>query len=241
MPINPSSFLYDVSDFCTQHFEGVPHVTLFFIILNVATFMGIFSFKSDKPIFEDVCLGVTQASTNGEYWRLVISPFYHFNELHLYYTMISFLSKGVILEKKIGSKKFFFIVLIFSFLSNLIEFFINKFLAENYNSDYYHICSAGFSGVIFALKILISNTDENQSGYLFGFIPISPRYTGWMELVLVQILAPTSSFTGHLAGLIIGYLYVLGPLEFLMNKISSLFSNQTQNVRFRFVGNASLR
>lgn len=55
-----------------------------------------------------------------------------------------------------------------------------------------------------------------------NIIPISSRYACWAELLLIQILVPNSSFIGHLAGILVGLLYVKTPVGSILDSIFKL-------------------
>ena len=57
----------------------------------------------------------------------------------------------------------------------------------------------GFSGVIFALKMLAGDSDGD-----FGLFSVPQSMSIWTELLIIQILVPNSSFVGHLAGILAG-------------------------------------
>lgn len=48
------------------------------------------------------------------------------------------------------------------------------------------------------------------------------KYAVWVELVLIQLFVPNASFTGHLAGILVGMAYVYGPLKYFMDLLYSL-------------------
>lgn len=68
-------------------------------------------------------------------------------------------------------------------------------------------CAVGFSGVLFALKVVLQRLSPS-GGYvrLMGFsVPV--KYAFWAELVLIQLMVPQASFSGHLCGILAGGLY----------------------------------
>ncbi|KAF8385055.1 hypothetical protein PRIPAC_74197 [Pristionchus pacificus] len=76
-------------------------------------------------------------------------------------------------------------------------------------------------GVIFALKVL-SSTYTPEDVWLMGWLPVPSRYACWAELILIQILSPNASFVGHLAGILAGLLYTMGPLRWIVNGVASV-------------------
>lgn len=99
---------------------------------------------------------------------------------------------------------------------------ISVVLEEVLNFREFHLmgqCAVGFSGVIFALKVLHSHYFPVADSYIFGLFPIPSQYACWAELGLIQLLVPNASFIGHLSGILVGLLYIKGPLKMLMDQI----------------------
>ena len=79
-------------------------------------------------------------------------------------------------------------------------------------------CAVGFSGVIFALKVVTTHLQPPGRSYVMGIpIPIPSRLACWAELVLISVLVPNASFIGHLAGILVGLAFVWGPLKAVMD------------------------
>ena len=77
-------------------------------------------------------------------------------------------------------------------------------------------CSAGFSGVLFALKVVLQDMDGGMVRYL-GVIPLPApdRLAYWAEPIILTFLMPNVSWMGHLAGIVAGVLWVMGPLQLI--------------------------
>lgn len=193
-------------------FDRIPPVTLGTILLNTGIFMG----SETSYRLSEVCIGMKQFWSPGGTWRLLASSFHHVHDLHLYYNMISFLWKAYYLERRLRSEYFAYVIGVFSILINFTIIVLNTFMARIFDPDYLYHCSVGFSGVIFALKVLSLEMWPYNRVYLMGFIPINAKYSCWAELILIQILVPQVSFTGHLAGILVGYAYTRGPLKDFM-------------------------
>ena len=76
-------------------------------------------------------------------------------------------------------------------------------------------------GVIFALKVLTTFYNRRDSVWLFGF-PVPSKYSVWIELVIIHLLVPRASFTGHLAGILVGVAYTSGIIKMLVDLIYSV-------------------
>lgn len=87
-----------------------------------------------------------------------MSAFYHVDDAHLVYNMISLLWKGLQLEGSMGSKKFARMVRVLLDLSHGLVVVSATFLysfADNQGSMYSK-CVVGFSDVLFALKMVLN-------------------------------------------------------------------------------------
>nr|XP_019704350.1 rhomboid-like protein 14, mitochondrial isoform X2 [Elaeis guineensis] len=71
---------------------------------------------------------------------------------------------------------------------------------------YYHQYAVGFSGVLFAMKVVL-NAQSDDYAYVHGMI-IPARHAAWAELILIQLFVPGVSFLGHLGGILAGLLYL---------------------------------
>uniref|UniRef100_T1IZT2 Peptidase S54 rhomboid domain-containing protein n=1 Tax=Strigamia maritima TaxID=126957 RepID=T1IZT2_STRMM len=197
--------------------ERVPPVTLAVIVSMVLLYLRII--PAPWSIF-DVCLSARALLANWEMKRLFVSTFEHADDMHLYYNMVSFLWKGISLESRFTSRRFAILLTIFVSTVNL-TYIILAIIATYLLKDrsYMEQCAIGFSGVIFALKVLTSYYLPQGVTTVAGIV-IPVRWTVWFELALIQILVPNVSMLGHLAGIIVGLAYVHGPLESLTNAVS---------------------
>ena len=82
-------------------------------------------------------------------------------------------------------------------------------------------CAVGLSGVIFCLKTIFTFHDYGQRDVFFGMLRTEWRYAVWVELLFIQLITPNVSFTGHLAGILVGLLICkvnLSPLLMIAAK-----------------------
>ncbi|XP_055520937.1 rhomboid-related protein 4-like [Leucoraja erinacea] len=201
--------------------KGIPPVTLAIIILNM------FIFLSPALGVGEVCLSVSTTLYGCEWQRLALAPLHHIDLDHLGFNMASLVWKGSRLERRIGSARFTFSICSFGLLTGLtyllIKATLSFLLSDRFNLD----CAVGFSGILFALKVI--NNGHSCDGNIPGPFHIKKRDACWAELVLIHLLSPRSSFVGHLAGILVGLAYVMGPLRMMINWITG---KETSSVRF---------
>ncbi|XP_060190136.1 rhomboid-like protein 14, mitochondrial isoform X1 [Lycium barbarum] len=140
--------------------------------------------------------------------RFFLSPFFHINESHLVYNMLSLLWKGIQLETSMGSAEFTSMVATLVSMSQGVTLLLAKSLLIffDYERPYYNEYSLGFSGVLFAMKV-VANAQSDEYTYIHGLM-VPTRYAAWAELILIQMFVPGVSFLGHLGGILAGLLYL---------------------------------
>lgn len=198
--------------------ENIPPVTLISTILQVAIFLEIGDLYRWFPSPGHVCISAFNVWDRKEWYRIILGSLYHAHDFHLYYNMASFLWKGRQLERRCGSVYFGFLLAVFTVLTSIVYVALSIALSEVLDDRSYRMtCAVGFSGVIFALKVLVTHYSPSGTQYAMGIIPVPSKYIFWAELVLIQLITPNASFVGHLAGILVGLLYIKGPLKTIMD------------------------
>ncbi|XP_041796947.1 rhomboid-related protein 4 isoform X2 [Chelmon rostratus] len=205
--------------------DNIPPVTLAVLGLNVYLYL----FPA-APL-NRACVSVQQAYWYEDWRRLLLSPVHHVDDWHLYFNMVSFLWKGIRLERQLGGAWFVYLLSVFSLLTGLVYLGLEAVLTElTQDQSYSMACAVGFSGVLFALKVLSNHYHPGGVTYVMG-LPVSNRYASWAELVLIHITSPGTSFIGHLSGILVGLLYTSGPLKAIMKKCAGAVTSNGYNSR----------
>ncbi|KAF7661022.1 hypothetical protein LDENG_00270940 [Lucifuga dentata] len=190
--------------------DNIPPITLAVLGLNVYLYL----FPA-APLMK-ACVSVQQIYWYKDWRRLLLSPLHHADDWHLYFNMVSFLWKGIKLERRLGEAWFLYLLSVFSLLTGLVYLVLEAALTEiTQDSSYSMQCAVGFSGVLFALKVLNNHYHPGGVTYVMG-VSVSSRYASWVELVLIHLTTPGTSLIGHLAGILVGLLYTTGPLKKIM-------------------------
>lgn len=197
-------------------FNRIPPATLGLIAANVGVFLRLVRLPWGVS---DACVGAVHVWHWGQYRRLALAAFYHGDDWHLYYNMASFLWKGLSLERRMGSLKFLLLNLLLAVSSNAMLVLLAELWGRSQNdASVLATCAVGYSGVIFALKVITTHDlPAGSTTSLMGFISVPTRLAVWAELVLISLLVPNASFMGHLAGILVGLLYVKGPLRQILD------------------------
>ncbi|XP_032133527.1 rhomboid-related protein 4 isoform X2 [Sapajus apella] len=197
--------------------NNIPPVTLATLALNIWFFLNPL-----KSLYSS-CLSVEKCYQQNDWQRLLLSPVHHADDWHLYFNMASMLWKGINLEKRLGSRWFACVITTFSILTGvvylLLQFAVAEFMDE---PDFKRSCAVGFSGVLFALKVLNNHYCPGGFVNVLGF-PVPNRFACWVELVAIHLCSPGTSFAGHLAGILVGLMYTQGPLKKIMKACAGIF------------------
>eukprot|EP00250_Pteridium_aquilinum_P033663 c6040_g1_i1 orf=344-1363(-) len=208
-----------------------PPVTAALIIANVLIYLRPGRLDDVLPTVGDVCLNPHMILKDWDVKRLFLSAFYHIDETHLVYNMLSLLWKGVHLEGSMGSAKFAGMVAVLLGLSHSLIVVFAKGLSVfgEYRDPLYGHCAIGFSAVLFALKVVLNQNSPTYTN-VYG-VRVPARYAAWAELILVQVFVPGTSFLGHLCGILAGLLYVHHSQWFTVTGIFSTLLRRWSNLR----------
>ena len=207
--------LVNLFSFLSRSNEFFP-VTLGVLGLNIAAYLQPGNIA--WPSISQACISFKGVCLHRQWKRLLFSPFIHASDFHLYYNMASFMWKAISLERCFGSGYFLYMISVFSVATGVLYLGINYLLAEVMNQwSYINSCAVGFSGVIFALKVVTTHMQPGGISVIMGVFPVPMKLACWVELILISVLFPNVSFVGHLAGILVGLAFVSGPLKMIMD------------------------
>jgi rhomboid domain-containing protein 1 len=187
-----------------QRLDFFPFATLATLALNVFVFL-----QTDGRSVLPYCLSAHKVLRGGALATLLLNTFVHADAVHIYYNALSFLHKGVQLERALGAGGLAALLAQCCALTPLLYIALQEVgarAAPGLVST--RDCAVGFSGVIFALKV-VCQAHFPAPGAVAG-IPLPPQLLAWGELVAISLLTPNASFVGHLAGILAGLAVVHG-------------------------------
>ena len=179
-------------------------------------------------------LGLIPSLVNkGFVWQLFTYMFVHENFMHLFFNMFALLMFGRALEYYLGTREFLLFYLLTGFLGGVISYVIfliqgtPEFFFEGGQILYYvgtgtPVLLVGASGAIFALLFLCAVFFPNTRILFFWFIPMRMPFAVMIYIAIEVFSLVMGAQDGvahltHLAGLVVGWLYVL--IRFRMNPI----------------------
>lgn len=216
-----------------------PPVTAGLVLTNTLIYLRPAVLHSILPFIDEVWFNPYLIVKYWDLKRFFLSPLYHVGESHLVYNMMSLLWKGIQLETSMGSAKFASMVVSLLGMSQGITLLLAKsLLLFDYEKAYYSQYAVGFSGVLFAMKVVLNSQMDNYTNVHGLLVP--SRYAAWAELILIQMFVPGVSFLGHLGGILAGTLYLklkrgyLGSDDPLSSFIQGVFKWPLRLVRSLF-------
>ena len=184
---------------------------------------------------KQACLQPNIVLRQGQWRRILLATITHANDLHLIWNMSSFLSKGVILEPYFGTTGFLLLIIGLGLLSHLLYVGFALLMYRLFGlRKWMNTCVVGFSGVLFALKVVLSSGEFANMGYgrrrrVLGLFTVPSGQAHWAELVIAQVVNPRASFLGHLSGIFAGMLFVSGKKVFgRVKPLEILFESRTR-------------
>jgi len=175
-----------------------PYVTVGIIGVLVAIHEGIL--EMGDPHYK--CISASKIIRGGSFEVLYLWHLLHMDDMHLYYNVLSFLHKGIQLEKSRGSVGLFRMLLLFAALTSIYYVALCMLGDAAGWTGMLRSCTVGWSGVIFALKAFLQAKDTGTA-YVQG-LSLPSKFAAWAELIAIQMVSPNASFTGHLAGILSG-------------------------------------
>ena len=182
-----------------QRLDFLPTVTLAVLAFNAYVFLQTVG-RNLTPF----CISAPKVLA-GNYAVVLYNTFVHADQMHLYYNSLSFLHKGVQLERKFGALGLLWFIFLSSLLTPLFYILISVIMGPLFSPG----CAVGFSGVIFALKVLCQH--HFPSAALVMGITLPAWGVAWGELIAISLVTPNASFVGHLAGILAGLTIIYSP------------------------------
>lgn len=191
--------------------QHVPPATLLLVAVNALVYFNPPIPGIDFGWAQDSCLNGPAIVERLQFPRIWTSAMFHLSEMHLYFNMTSLVLKGQLLENKLGPERFLMNVFVLATLQSLIYIAVVWVLMVGFGMpEFYDQCAAGFSGVLFALKVLVHKMDptDNAPVWFMAFrLVVSSNWVYWVELVAIQLIVPHVSFVGHFSGILAGLLF----------------------------------
>lgn len=146
------------------------NITFLLIIVNVAAFFLVLITESFYPTLNDYIALTPILIVHGQYlWTLVTSIFVHASFAHLFFNMVSLFFLGMLVEKIIGRKRFFWFFLIAGIFAGLFFALLSGFFGYGFGAKIFGsplVPGVGASGAIFGLVGILTVLIPKKKVYL---------------------------------------------------------------------------
>jgi len=206
-------------------FGSLPLGTKSVLLLNVCLYVSCVLFGYDA--FHEVCMAPHWVLHQLQVYRILTAPLFHGGIIHLAFNMTAFVPMASSLERLLGSVQFCHIVFLFVALSSCFHVAL-AVVAGALGFNAMHECAIGFSGVVFGVIVVDTHLQMVPRRSVFGFFSVPSQYYPVSLALFLQVIIPSVSFLGHLAGLLAGSAYVngyLNPLLLRQTTIETLEGN----------------
>jgi membrane associated rhomboid family serine protease len=186
-------------------------VTLLFLIINAVVF-ALWLWLGQSPYMVENFLVSADAVSAGRTWTLLTAAFSHMLFIHFFLNMYVLATFGDVVERTIGSARFFGFYLVAAIMSSLAHAAVSTFLM-----DKPELPALGASGAISGIVLLFSFLYREARILLLGFIPM-PALVGAAAFVGIDLMGLAWQTGGgglpighgaHLGGALTGTLYYL--------------------------------
>ena len=153
----------------------------------------------------------------GAWWQVVTYLFVHGSWGHIFFNMLALFLFGIQLEQRMGSSEFLLYYFICGIGAGVATVLINAATGQG------DIPVVGASGAIYALLLGFAAFFPDARIFIFGILPMRApvavaAYAGIEIVMSLTSLQSGVAHLTHLAGLLVGYLYLLVRLD--MNAVS---------------------
>ncbi|KAG6530042.1 hypothetical protein ZIOFF_012263 [Zingiber officinale] len=169
--------------------------------------------------FSQICFSPFEIISHFQVYRMYTSVLFHGSLLHVLFNMLALVPLGTELERIMGSVRLLYLMLLLATINSIFHLIIALLVANNPLHPFPFLeteCAIGFSGILFAMIVIETSLSGVQSRSVFGLFNVPAKWYAWILLILFQFLASNVSFLGHLCGILSGFAYTNGLLNYLL-------------------------
>lgn len=191
----------DMVDNLLRKYKQAPVTFLLIAVCVIVYIISFFLFGEEMNALQALTLGAYNpiyVYVNHEYWRLLTSHFIHFGILHVVVNCYSLYGIGSFIESVLKTKKYVIVIIVSAIFTNGLPYLL--FLINGFGS---HLVSGGISGIIFGLIGAIAALAFTYKNiFLDIFKNLAPNV---ILMLFISLLVPSISLSGHVCGLIGGF------------------------------------
>ncbi|XP_031477391.1 rhomboid-like protein 15 isoform X2 [Nymphaea colorata] len=200
-----------------QWWGGIPFITSGVVV--VCGFIYLLCLLAGYDSFAEICFWPSMVISRFQVYRIYTSILFHGSLLHVMFNMLALVPLGSGLERIMGSVRVLYVIFLLATTNAIFHLLIASVVANNPIHPYHYLmdeCAIGFSGVIFSMIVIETSLSGIQSRSVFGLFNVPAKWYAWILLVVFQLLMTNVSLLGHLCGILSGFAYTYGMLNFLL-------------------------
>ncbi|CAN6465063.1 unnamed protein product [Victoria cruziana] len=200
-----------------QWWGGIPFITSGVVV--VCGFIYLLCLLAGYDSFAEICFWPSMVISRFQVYRVYTAILFHGSLLHVMFNMLALVPLGSGLERIMGSVRLSYVIFLLATTNAIFHLLIASVFANNPIHPYHYLmdeCAIGFSGVIFSMIVIETSLSGIQSRSVFGLFNVPAKWYAWILLVVFQLLMTNVSLLGHLCGILSGFAYTYGMLNFLL-------------------------
>jgi len=184
-------------------------LTLILILINIIAFILFTTLIGLNVPLDYIAIKPSNIIQGKYLWTFVTSMFMHGGFFHIFANMFSLFFIGSLVEKILGTKRYFYFYMLSGLLAGVFFVFLSLIFPVDFNTF-----AVGASGALFGLVgLLVLLTPNLPVFIMFIPIPIKMKYAGPGILVVLWLISIAGNVpignTAHFGGLITGIAYGL--------------------------------
>ncbi|XP_010524899.1 PREDICTED: rhomboid-like protein 15 [Tarenaya hassleriana] len=207
-----------------QWWDSIPFLTSSVVV--VCGVIYVVCLLAGYDSFYEVCFLPSAVLSRFQVYRFYTSVLFHGSLLHVLFNMMALVPMGSDLERIMGSVRLLYLTILLATTNAVLHLLIASLVAYNPFHPYDQLmneCAIGFSGILFSMIVIETSLSGVHSRSVFGLFNVPAKLYPWILLIAFQLLMTNVSLLGHLCGILSGFAYSYGILNFLMPG-SSFFS-----------------
>jgi len=194
----------------------IPPVALTFAVFQIAIYLTSNWYISSE---EDIWVSWVKVVDELQLWRLMIAHYFHFTRTRLFWSVVTLITVGRYLERKLTMPAVIAIINLNGIMSNLVFVFVNLIICPLEQSLKLSESSYGFTNLTYGLRVILAYIQEPRNykaNSLYGLYPVvlPANLAPWqpfLEIIVLKICLPegcvayalSSTFSGLLLSLAI--------------------------------------
>ena len=204
-----------------KQYKRAPVTSVLIALCVVIYVISFLLYGEEMNVYEGMAFGGYNpvfVQLNHEYYRLITANFIHFGIIHIAVNCYSLYGIGMFIESSLKPKKYCIVLFISALATTGLPYLL--YLINGFEAN---TVSGGISGVIFGLiGALGALALKSRDIFLDVFRQLAPNL---LLMLFISVVVPSISLSGHVAGMIGGFIATYIILHIHTYKKKSKYSD----------------